>query len=172
MTTITAILINLNIGTGTGTGTNRNSFLNPEKVDMAHLSQQMEAIIPSPEAMYEILDEADAIKITEVSMHSIHEGTWQIVGDATTTTYRFELIIDVRHIGTISCAAITKISDAIFKNGAKTSYCFTDPFHIYTCSPTSSCDSDDDDNDDDDDEAFYDLIEMGIASNGGRLQVR
>ena len=164
----------MNIGTGTGTGTgpsNRNSFLNPEKVDMAHLSQEMKAIIPSPEAMYEILDEVDAIKITEVSMHSIHEGTWQIVGDATTTTYRFELIIDVRHIGTISCAAITKISDAIFKNGAKTSYCFTDPFHIYTRSPISSCVSDDDD-DHDDDEAFYDLIEMGIASNGGRLQVR
>lgn len=159
MTSITTISMNLNLGFRHPD--DDNSMLNPEKMDMGRLSQQVESssIIPTPEALYAILDEVDAIKITEVSLHSILDGTWSILSDrrdksdmsdsfaatSTTmvTTYRFELNVDVRHIGTISDAAITKISDAIFKNGAKTSsfasidsvfpYYFTDPFHIYTC---------------------------------------
>lgn len=103
MTTITAISRISNL-----------EFTSSGSEDMVLLSQQVESIIPTPEALYAILDEDDAIKITEVSLHSIREGAWTIES----STYRFELNVDVRHIGTISDSAVAKISDAIFKNAS------------------------------------------------------
>ena len=182
MTTTDTVSVHFNIGVRQSAG-----FLNPEKMDMGLLTSHMEAIIPTPDTLYSILDERDAINITEVSLRSICEGAW--TSNSSATTYRFELKVDIRHIGTISDAAVAKISRAIFENGTKNvafPYQFTDPFHTYKCLECSSptqllCGSTppyDEDNDpshdygyDDEDEAFYELIEIGIALNGGRLQM-
>ena len=107
MTTITRFSINLN-GSDGGGGT----VLNVDQMDQ--MTRQVEANIPTPEALYSILDEADAINITEVSLHSLRQGEWTIVGEPDATTYGFELIMDVRHIGTISYAAIKMYVPSFF----------------------------------------------------------
>ena len=131
MTTITKVSIKLSVNRfGDGSG---DDIPNSEKMDI----RQVELIIPPPDALYAILDEDDAIKITEVSLHSICDGAWTIVDTddksnsesfaadpvpvpsvaaATYRTYTFVLNVDVRHIGTISESAVAKISDTIFKN--------------------------------------------------------
>jgi hypothetical protein len=129
MTTITKVSMKLGVNRfGDGSG---DDIPNSEKMDI----QQVELIIPTPDALYAILDEDDAIKITEVSLHSICDGAWTIVDTddksnsesfaadpvpsvaaATYRTYTFVLNVDVRHIGTISESAVAKISDTIFKN--------------------------------------------------------
>ena len=171
MTTITRFSINLNDSDGGGGG-GGGTVLNVDQMDQ--MTRQVEANIPTTEALYSILDEADAINITEVSLHSLRQGEWTIVGETDATTYGFELIMDVRHIGTISYAAITKLSDAIFKNGSKTSCCLTGPFYIYMYPPPPMqlCASPPPIYSDDDDDTNYDLIEIGISSNRGRLQVK
>lgn len=85
-------------------------------IDNRQLTNCLQEIIPTLGNLLQGCE--DAINITEFSMNSLTIGSWTIAteynGYELVTTYRFEMKIDVRHIGQhLSISAIDNIVNAI-----------------------------------------------------------
>jgi hypothetical protein len=138
MTKVTTISVKLNFGYLDG---EQDGSMDPDSgtVDLAQLAGHVEDLIPTLDDLQDDCDGEDDEehgegfeKVTEISMKSFTPGTWTVaserMGYELVITYRFELQIDVRHIGhDLSRSVISKIVDAFFEAGANSSYTPDEP---------------------------------------------
>jgi hypothetical protein len=130
MTQVTTISVKLNFGYLDG---EQDGSMDPDSgtVDLAQLAGHVEDLIPTLDDLQDDCDGEDEEhgegfeKVTEIYMRSFIPGTWTIASER---TYRFEVKIDVRHIGhDLSRSVISKIVDAFFEAGANSSYTPDEP---------------------------------------------
>ena len=138
MTQVTTISVKLNFGYLDG---EQDGSMDPDSgtVDLAQLKGHVEDLIPTLDDLQDDCDGEDDEehgegfeKVTEICMKSFMPGTWTVaserMGYELVITYRFELQIDVRHIGhDLSSSVISKIVDAFFEAGANSSYTPDEP---------------------------------------------
>ncbi len=131
MTQVTTISVKLNFGYLDG---EQDGSMDPDSgtVDLVQLAGHVEDLIPTLDDLQDDYDGEGFEKVTEICMRSFMPGTWTIeserMGYELVTTYRFEVQIDVRHIGhDLSSSVISKIVDAFFEAGANSSYTPDEP---------------------------------------------
>ena len=131
MTQVTAISVKLNFGYF---DEKQDCSMDPDSgtVDLVQLASHVEDLIPTLDDLQDDCDreEADFGKVTEICMKSFVPGTWIIANEymGYEMVYRFEVQIDVRHIGhDLSRSVISKIVDAFFEAGAISSYTPDEP---------------------------------------------
>ena len=135
MTHVTTISVKMNFGYF---NEEQDGSMDPDidTVDMIQLAGHVEGLIPALDDLQELQDncygEDDGEdgegfeKVTEICMRSFMPCTWTVenerMGYELVITYRFELQIDVRHIGhDLSSSVISRIVDAFFEDGAYSS---------------------------------------------------
>jgi hypothetical protein len=135
MTQVTTISVKLNFGYFDEI---QDCSMDPDSgtVDLVQLASHVGDLIPTLDDLQDDYhreeNETEFIKVTEICMRSFVPGTWTIanehMGYELVTTYRFEVQIDVRHIGhDLSRSVISKIVDTFFEAGAISSYTPDEP---------------------------------------------
>ena len=136
MTQVTTISVKLNFGSCFDE--KQDCSMDPDSgtVDLVQLASHVEDLIPTLDDMQDDYgreeEEAEFGKVTEICMKSFVPGTWIIanecMGYELVITYRFEVQIDVRHIGYgLSRSVLSKIVDTFFEAGAISSYTPNEP---------------------------------------------